>query len=130
MEWFNFSEKEAVYSSKPLPALNPVGFVLMVDIKEDDTVFGNLVTKGALFDQLRLLFAAACAPVVDQAVVAPTDILLEAAMVFAVHPAVGIGGILKETVDDAENARVSRMIVFPDLLHLGGEGGDGDISKG
>lgn len=65
----------------------------MVDVEEDDAVVGDLVTEVALFGQFPPFLPALFAPVVDEAVVAPADILLEPAMVRAVHPAVGIAGL-------------------------------------
>src|SRR6266581_6079790 len=98
----------------------------MVDVEKDYAVVLDLVTESALFLQLLPLLATEFAPVVYEAIVAPSDVLLEPAMVHAVHPAVGVGGVIEEAADHAEDARMSRRVVFFDLRHLGSKCGGGE----
>lgn len=106
---------------------DPAGLVLMVDVEEDHAVILDLMAEAALHLQLHPLLTAEFAPVIYEAVVAPADVLLEPTMVLAVHPAVGIGGVIEEPVYHAEDAGMAWRVVFLDLRHLRSKGRDGVI---
>lgn len=113
----------------PPLASNPTGLVLMVDVEEDHAVVLDLVAEVALHLHLPPLLAAEFAPVVDEAVVAPADVLLQPAMVLAVHPAVGVGGMIEEAVDHDKDPAMSRRVVFLDLRKLCRKGWGGKIDE-
>lgn len=107
----------------------PVGFVLVVHVEKDDAVVIHLVAEAAGMGQLPSLFAALGAPVINQAVIAPADVFLEPAMVVAVHPAIGIGRVVKQAVDDLQDPGVPRRIVLLDLVQLAAEVRRREIGK-
>ena len=100
-------------------ASEAVGFVLVIHIEEDNTIVSDLVAKPTMRLQLLPFLAAQFTPVVYKTVVTSTDVFLESAMVFAVHPAVGVTGVIEKSVDHAEDASMPRRIVFFYLRHLG-----------
>jgi hypothetical protein len=108
---------------------NPVGFVLVIDIKEYHAVVFDLMAESALFFVLFAFFPACFAPMVDEAVVAPTDVIFEPAMVLAMHPAVGVGRVIKEPIDDHKDALMPRRVVLLNLRHFGSEKLRGEIGK-
>ena len=99
----------------------------MVDVKEDHAVILDLMAEAALLLQLLPFLTAEFAPVIDEAVIAPADVLLEPAMVPAVHPAVSVGRVIEEPVYHVEDAVMTLRVVFLDLRHLGSKGRDGEI---
>lgn len=99
----------------------------MVDIEEDHVVILDLMAEAALHLHLHPLLTTEFAPVIYEAIVAPADVLLEPAMVLAVHPTVGVGGVIKEPVYHAEDAGMTWRVVFLDLRHLGSKSRDGVI---
>ena len=106
---------------------DPAGLVLMVDIEEDHAVILDLMAEAAPYLHLHPLLTAEFAPVIYEAIVAPADVLLEPAMVLAVHPAVGVGGVIKEPVYHTEDAGMTWRVVFLDPRHLGSKSRDGVI---
>lgn len=99
----------------------------MVDVEEDHAVILDLMAEAALLLQLDPLLSAEFAPVIYEAVVAPADVLLEPAMLPAVHPAVGVGRVIEKPVYHAEDAGMTWRVVFLDLRHLGSKGRYGEI---
>jgi hypothetical protein len=101
----------------------------MIDIKKYYAVVIDLMAESALFFELFTFFAACFAPMVDEAVVAPTNVLFESAMILAVHPAIGVGRVIKESLDDHKDALMPRRVVFLNLRHLGSESRRGETGK-
>lgn len=101
----------------------------MVDIEEDHTVVLDLMAEAALLLQLLPLLTAEFAPMVDEAIVPPADILFEPAMLPAVHPAVGVSGVSEEPVDYVENSGMPRWVVFLDFFHFCSKCRDGQINE-
>ena len=87
----------------------------MIKIKEDHTVVRDGLAVFTYFFLPMIFFAALPAPVVDDPVVSPAHILLEAAPVHAVHFAVRIARLVKQPVDHFHDAIVAGRIT---VLHL------------
>ncbi len=109
--------------------LDPVGLILVIDIKKDHTVVRKFMTVTAFILQLFLFLTAEFAPMVYKAVVSPANILFEAAVMFTVHPTVSVSGIDEEAVNHIENAGMSWRVMFFDLGHLRIEDIGGKINE-
>jgi hypothetical protein len=68
--------------------------VLVVNIKKDHTVVGDFAAASAMILKLFGLLATLLAPVINQPVIAPTDVFFEPTVMHPVHPTVGSIGIL------------------------------------
>lgn len=115
-------QEPLVFTYCTSPQMSQMGILLVfvVDVEEYDAVVSHVAARAAVLQPLSL-FAALLAPVVDQPVVTPAHVLLQAAMMHAMHPAVGIARIFKQSADHLLYALMSGRIDATDFFHFGGE---------
>jgi len=93
----------------------------VVEVEEDDTVVGDLFAIVAGLILPAVFLAAEAAPVIDQPVILAAHILLEPAVVEAVHLAVAVVRLGQQSFDNLDDPGIAGRVAFLDLGQLAAE---------
>ena len=104
-------------------------FIFVVNVEKNHAAFVYFLAKTASVGEFAAGFAALFAPVIDQSVVPASDVLFQATMMDAMHPAIRRRRVFQQTMNGFADAQIAMGIGLADPVHLGRKSGGRKIFK-